>query len=372
MANNETDMLVLKQKKIGSWLLFRILAVMVLFLGLCFITVFPEDDPIDDESIENFVSNTVQQWGKKYKDDPYLKVARIEINFRKDLKNFEEGEGTVIAPVGIDLYGAQKILEVASYPSSLRPLSVDGIKCLSWEYPGKVNKDLRYVALTLVRCYHKNNHTPSPSPTYKSLPPGLLNDAMVTATELEEHSLHECAYFDEWVKKVAGKPPYTDQFIRIVKTVGSNIIKDKKKDAPDDICAAIREKRYSLHRAHVISVMAARQLKIPSFGFAPATHENKCLVGIYTDQSGWLFIDIENYEKGYIKDLPVLLTKTPLITPFEGSRHDFWHPEAAAYHSGYYGISWFSCTNWLNRQKDPDKIDDTTEATTVLLSEMCK
>ncbi len=100
MADCETDTLDLKQNKIGSWLLFRVLAVIVLFLGLCFITVFPDNYPIDDESIETFVSNTARQWKEKYKDDPHLKVARIEVNFRKGLDNFVEGEGTVIAPVG--------------------------------------------------------------------------------------------------------------------------------------------------------------------------------------------------------------------------------------------------------------------------------
>jgi hypothetical protein len=119
--------------------------------------------------------------------------------------------------------------------------------------------------------------------------------------------------------------------------------------------------------------MAARQLKIPAFGFASASPQQVHLVGIYTDQAGWLLVDLENYEEGYFTGGPVLLTKVPLISKFEASRHEFWYPEAAAYaESPWGGVHALSRTEWLGAPSAPKKIMNTTEARSVPLSEMFK
>ena len=97
------------------------------------------------------------------------------------------------------------------------------------------------------------------------------------------------------------------------------------------------------------------------------------LVGIYTDQAGWLLVDVEHYEQGFFTGGPVLLTKTPIISPFQGSRHGFWYPEAAAYSiTPWGGINDFSRTLWLGRQPPSELPDDTTEAKSFRLSEILK
>lgn len=333
-------------KRLGSWLGARTCAVLLIIVGLAFIRPFESDDIEGIYAVETFVGKTIKAWRQKYKDDSSLKVARIDIEFYHNPQNFVKGEGAVIVPVGIDLYDAQKILEIACFPKPLRKLSVEGITCMSWEYPGKLHRGLRYVALTLV---HQENHKKPEllsAPTCNRLPPDLREDALATATELEEHNLDQCADFKTWAREIAGPPPYTDQFLRIVKSIASNIKYDKS-NRDDDICAAIRKQKFTLHQAHVVTIMAAREVGIPCFGFAAAEELKMFLAGIYTDQAGWLVVDIQNHEQGYIDVKSVLLTKTPLISSFDGSVHNFWYSEAAAYRRADYdwaGISRFAHT----------------------------
>ena len=373
MVNREKEKTPPFQKRtIGSWLGLRSLAVLMIILGLSFIVAFPADHPTDDKALDTFVCETVGEWRAKYENEPGLQVTRINIDFHKEAGFFTEGEGVVITPVAIDLHGSQKILEIESYPPLLRKLTVEGITSLSWEYAGTVNRDLRYVALALVRRDMEKKPEMPAHPTYDSLPADLREDALATADDLEEHSLHECADFASWVEKVAGEPPYTEQFLRIIQTIGENIVQKDADKKPEDICSAMREGKFTVHRAHVLAVMAARQLKIPAFGFASASPKRIYLVGIYTDQAGWLLIDLENYKQGFFTGGPVLLTKTPIIAPFEGSRHGFWYPQAAAYSKTSWGVDGFSRTRWLGRQPPSDLPDDTTEAKTFPLSEICK
>ncbi len=359
-----------KKRKIMSWLGLKISAVIIILCCLSLMSAFPIDNPTDDEHIEAFVKKTLDGWEKEYVNASDLQVARIDINFHKEPEFFVEAEGTVICPVGIDLYNSQEILAVESYPPFLRKLTTEGITNLSWEYAGAVNRDLRYVSLTLVKRHTIDAPEISTSPTYHSLPPDLREEALCTAIDLKEHGLHECVQFEDWVIKTAGDPPYTEQFLRIVHAIGANIVEKKDVNSPEDICAAIRDETYSVHRAHVLAVMAARQLKIPAFGFASASPKKIYLIGIYTDQAGWLLVDIENHQDGYFSKSPVLLTKTPIISPFEGSSHKFWNPKAAAYSKGGWsevsGISW---TEWLGRLSPDELPTDSTEAKTCLLME---
>jgi hypothetical protein len=343
----------------------------MILCGLSLISAFPLDHPTDDKHVDKFVRETVNKWRKWYGNDPDLQVALIDVKFRKEPQFFTAAEGVVISPVGIDLQGSQKIIEIASYPPFLRKLTTEGITSLSWEYAGTVNRDLRYVALTLVRRDKKKTPEAAAWPTYDSLPADLRAEALATADDLDEHGLHKCADFADWVKNVAGEPPYTEQFLCIVRALGAAI--DNSEDAKnDDICAAMRAGKFTVHRAHVLAVMAARQMKIPAFGFASASPKQIHLVGIYTDQEGWLLVDLENCEKGYFSGGPVLLTKVPLISPFEGSRHQFWYPEGAAYSKNCWSsIFCLSETQWLGRQ-EPSDLTNTTEARSFPLQELDK
>lgn len=62
-----------------------------------------------------------------------------------------------------------------------------------------------------------------------------------------------------------------------------------------------------------------------------------------------------NPKKVFFKDPPVLITMAPLISQFQGSQHNYWYPEAAAYKSrGNYGVYTLSRTYWGAGHEDQD------------------
>ena len=326
-----------------------IAAVFIFLFGAMLITAYPRLYPTKKENIESFVSNKILEWKNKYGDEKGLKVARIDIHFRPEPKNFSKGEGAVISPVGINLPGFQKIIDIASYPPAIRELPVDNITAIAWPYTGKCRDHYHYVALCLVEQNSNQSINFIEAPSFDNLPKSFAADALASAGDLEEHKLHTCSDFSEWAKKTAGPGTYLDQFKRIVKSVSRNIIyTDENRIGREDVCAAIRHSQFSPHLAHVASVMACRELKIPCFAFTAATDQTKHIVGTFSDHTGWIFFDLDKPEKGFFNDPPVLLTMVPLISPFKGSQHDYWYPEAAAY-SGTYA---FSSTKWGKEHKD--------------------
>jgi hypothetical protein len=331
------------------------IAVLIFLLGSIFITAYPRNQSTSHENVDRFVLNKIDEWKTKYTSDKGLKVARIDIHFRANPENFVKGEGAVIAPIGLDLPGFQKIVEVASYPPAIRELPVDGIKALAWPYTGKCRDDYHYVALTLVRQTQKDPIEPTQNPSFLTLPQSFVADAKATVNDLEEHNLHECSVFSEWARDVAGSGSYIEQFKRIVDEVVRNIIEEENKSKKnDDICAAIRHNQFSDHRAHVVTVMACRELEIPCYAFSAALENANHIVGTFSDQTGWIFCDLDNPEKGFFTEAPVLLTLAPLISGFDGSRHNYWYPEAAAYHSSGWGINCFSYTKWGDEKIESD------------------
>ncbi len=98
-----------------------------------------------------------------------------------------------------------------------------------------------------------------------------MPEALARAADLEEHGLHKCAAFAEWARTTAGPGPYTDQMVRLVRAVAKPHVEGQRE--PDDVCAALREGRFSPHRRQVAVVMAARELGIPADGFASASRE---------------------------------------------------------------------------------------------------
>ena len=71
----------------------------------------------------------------------------IDVHFRAEPPLFAQGEAVVVAPVALELAGAQRVLEVASQPTSVRRLSAGGITALAWEYAGRVHRDMRFVGV---------------------------------------------------------------------------------------------------------------------------------------------------------------------------------------------------------------------------------
>ena len=334
-----------------------ILLVLVSTVALLFITAFPRPQPMDRQTIEGFVDQTLLQWKETYGSQEGLKVARIDVLFRATPENFAKSEGAVITPVGIDLPKGQKILATAAYPKPVRQLSVDGVKAVAWTYPGKCRSNFRYVALTLVKQPPHPSHADPVKPTFSALPESFRADALAKAAELKEHDLEECAAFGQWPRTIAGGGTYLRQFKTIVTTIASGIYdadKGKASRSTDDICSAMRKLRFSHHIAHVLGVMACRQLDIPCYGFISATGKKNFIVGTYSDQTGWIYYDFARPEKGFFTDPPVLLTLAPLISDFEGCGHGYWRATASAYETSTYGIMGFSGTGWGTGNADSD------------------
>ena len=345
-----------KQRVIPKYIV-SILLVLVLTTALLFITAFPRPHPMDNQTIEDFVDQTRRQWKQAYGSLKGLKVARVDVSFRATPDHFVKQEGAVITPVGIDLPQGQKILAVAAYPQPVRQLRVDGVRAVAWTYPGNCRSNFHYVALTLVKPSAAPGPADAPEPTYLKLPPSFRSDALAKAAELEEHNLEECAAFSQWPRTIAGQGTCIQQYKTIVTKIASGIEKPDEKNKrrnTDDICAAMRKLRFSRHIAHVLAVMACRQMEIPCYGFISATEKENYIVGTYSDQTGWIYYDFARPENGFFSDPPVLLTQAPLISQFEGCNHGYWRATASAYQQGGWGVGSFSWTGWGQEYADSD------------------
>ncbi len=324
-----------------------VLATVIFLAAISLLTAFPRPYDTDKTAADAFIRQTLSRWRAEYGPDNELKVGRVDIYFDSRPDRFESEEGAVIAPVGIDLENGQKILDIAAYPPIVRELRVDGIRCLAWPYPGKYRDDFHYTALCLVKQTGSGKVVFPDKATHDELSLSFASDALARATELEEHGLEECAAFHDWAVSIAGTGPYTDRFQRIVRKIAEDIIPEDEKRKGDDICAAVRHGRFKIHRAHVAAVMACRENNIPCFGFFGATPEKNHLVATFSDQSGWLYFDLDHPARGFFTDPPVLLTQAPLFTDSEAGVHGFWDPTAAAcQESSYWGLSHFSYTKW--------------------------
>ncbi len=333
-----------------------IAAILIFLAGAAIITAYPRQYPVEQEDIESFVADKISEWETKYADEEGLKVARVDIHFKPYPLNFAKNEGAVISSAGADLPGFQKIIETAAYPPQIRKLPVDGITALAWPYTGKCRSHYRYVSLSLVRQEFIQPTVNTESPSFTNLPEAFLADALATAKDLEEHNLQQCSDFPEWAKKTAGEGTYLEQFKRIAQTVSADInIESDDKRRTDNVCTAIRHSRFSSASAHVAAVMACRELRIPCFAFTAAVKQENHIIGTFSNSTGWIFFDLDKPEKGFFTNPPVLLTMAPIISRFQGSRNNYWYPEAAAYRSfGNNNISSFSYTKWGDKNEDSD------------------
>jgi hypothetical protein len=326
------------------------LFVLLFMAVLTGVTAYPQKYPMSEQIIEDFVTRTIHQWRSVHGTGQGIKIARIDVRFTAAPDHFVKREGTVIVPVGLELPHGQHILAIAAYPPAVRELEIDGMRAVAWAYPGNCRMNLHFVGLCLVRQIFESGSQDMQECTFDRLPKPFLADSTATAAELEEHSLHECAAFKEWSAVIAGQGFPMERFRSILTTIAAGIIPEGQEDKEqwsEDICAAMRNMRFTPHKAHVLAVMASREIGLPCFGFVSAQEKDNYLVGTYSDQSGWLFFDLAAPEQGFFADPPVLLTKAPLIAEFEGCRHGCWYANAAAYQQSQWGgISAFSRTKW--------------------------
>lgn len=325
---------------------------------------------VTDASVDRLLQETVRRWCGVHGKREDLQAVLVDVRFRAEPPLFSKGEGVVVAPLGLDLPGAQRVLDVASEPGHLRKLTVQGIQAVAWEYSGRVHRDMRFAAVALVERAPLEHVTPPDRPTFDGLATDERPEALAKAADLEEHGLHKCAAFSEWTKQTAGAPPYTEQILRLVRAVAKPYTEKQREN--EDLCANIRENRLTPHRKQVAVVMAARELGIPAYGFASASERKIHLVGTYVDGSGWILVDVEHPEEGWFTGGPPLLTLAPLLGKFEAAQHEFWSPTGGAYQKTQWGVWPISSTEWRGRLEPGKERTDTTEAKVLRLSEVCQ
>jgi hypothetical protein len=338
-------------------------AVLLLLAGTA-----PSGSRSDDLDRDAFLRETTQRWCAANGGRDDLLAAVIDVRFHAEPPAFQPNDGAVVAPIAVDLPGAQRVLDVASQPAHLRKVITEGITTLAWEYGGRAHRDMRFTGIALVQRPPLVRVTLAERPTFDSLPVDLRPESMSRASDTEEHDLNKCAAFAAWAAQSGGAPPHTTQIVRLVHAVAKRA---EEKKSGEDLCADIREGRFTPHRAQVAVVMAARELGIPAFGFASASDRDIYLVGTYTDQAGWILMNVERPEEGWFTGGPVLVSMAPLLGGSSASQHGFWYPWGAAYSSGQWGVDAFSTTEWRGRSTS-NTVTNTTEARTIHLAEMCR
>jgi len=313
--------------------------------------------------------DAARAWRAAYGQSPDLQIIVTEVTFHGAPDSFYVGEGVVVVPTAVELPGAQDVLDVRGLPAPDRVLRADGVRALAWAYPGTLYRDLRFTGISLVRRAPRRQVILHAAPTFDTLPEELRVDARLNAAELEEnHHLQSCKAFEPWVTETAGAPPYADQLLRVVRRLETAINPDHpaEKKRTDDACAALREGKLSKHQAHVVAVMAARQLGAPAYGFLSA--DGHFLVAVFVDGVGWAQLELGDAARGYGTGGAGLVTKAPIVGSFETSRDGLWGLEGGVYAKLFgnmlSGVSW---TKWL-------PIDDKEDATVVYavpLAEAC-
>jgi len=362
---------VMRHRCWGSWVALRFVQRGAFLLLLVLAGASPSGQEAVVSDATAFVNETMQRWCQTHGRRDDLQVAVIDVHFHQEPPLFAQGEGVVVAPVALELSGAQRVLDVASQPASVRTLTAGGITALAWEYAGRVHRVMHFVGVALVERRPFARPALLESPTFEGLPAELRPEALARAADLEEHGLDKCARFPEWARSTAGDPPYPEQVLRLVRAVSAR--PDGTHKETEDVCAALRDRRFTPHWAQVAVVMAAREVGIPAFGFAEASPRRTHLVGTYTDRAGWILLDVERPNEGWTAGGPPLVTMAPLLGPFSASQHGFWYPQGAAYaNQTWVGVSTLSTTRWRDGSASDTEPTDTTEARTLRLSEVCR
>src|SRR5688572_17491322 len=133
-----------------SWLALRGFQGAVLILLLVLAGSVPMGTGGTDKSRDSFQRRTTEAWCAAHPSRENLQVVVIDVRFRAEPPLFAAGEGTVVAPVAIDLPGAQRVLDVASEPAHLRKLTTPALTALAWEYGGRVHRSMHFRGMALV------------------------------------------------------------------------------------------------------------------------------------------------------------------------------------------------------------------------------
>jgi hypothetical protein len=189
---------------------------------------------------------------------------------------------------------------------------------------------------------------------------------MSRAGDTEEHGLNKCAAFAAW-RPVGGRAPHTQQIVRLAQAVGKRAEENK---GGEDLCADLRQGRFTPHRAQVAVVMAARELGIPAFGFASASTATSTRGDVHTIRR----LDPDERRasgRGLVHRRARARLPGPLLGGSSASQHGFWYPASAAYSKTQWGVNALSTTEWRGRSTSKTAVN-TTEARTIPLAELCR
>jgi hypothetical protein len=241
------------------------------------------------------------------------------------------------------------------------------VTALGWPYAAKLHRDIRLRGMALVRPAPETPARLPATPSFDTLPAELRVDALLRVADLEEHHvLPSCKAFTPWVMSNAGEPPYPDQIARVAAHVRAHKVADPADGRnAEDVCAAVREGKFTRHQAHVAVVLAARELGAPSLGLISADPSRPYLVATYVDGPGWVTLDVDR--AGFVRGAPPIVTIAPSVGEFEASYDGFWLPNGAAFQAQFGQLGTASSTKWA----PPSQGEDTTFTYTKPLREVC-
>ena len=333
---------------------------------------------ISSNTFNQLKCRKVKEWQDKFGKSEDLQVAEISIHFPSSHSIFTKTEGAVSMPLGSSVPGGQEILDIYTYPEALDIPKVEGTNVAVWVYPGQLPRELNYYALTLARRSKGNE---------QNLPEEIKFEALVKSADLPLHSLRHCASFVQWVKDIAGPLPASSQFLRVAEFLSQHPapptpapqnprqrLYDKREA---DLCAALRQEKFTSGQMASLAVMAARELQIPSFAFSSAKTLGRHIVGIHTGANGWEFINFDDANPILEKTSALLLSKMPLRTRctfcsnFE-SAAAIVLAELGAFggsDSMYYAVA---KTGWNDEQNAIALVSGITKVSTATLSDLCK
>ena len=313
-----------------------------------------------DVEHEAFVCRTAAAWRAEHGDDPALRVARIDVRFGADAGTFTDGEGVVVAPVGVDVPGLQRVVATDAFPASLAAPVTYGQHRRIWAYPGRVHRDMHFTALALVRG--------DDLATAQPVDPGAIaeyarqvgsradadardaarsariaddwftREASMRGAKLLDHGLGHCAWFHEGSRELAVGETSADAFLALASAAGARLADAADADPVplpfplhEEPCSRIREGALTAHLAQVGVVMGAREADMPSLAFAGAEPHRRYLAGVRISPRTWRVVDLSRTEDGYLDDVPVLLSMAPRARAFPFALHSHWDASAAAF-----------------------------------------
>lgn len=307
---------------------------------------------------DGFLCDTARAWRAAHPDDiDTLDVVVTDAFFHGTPGEFRAGEGIVVAAAAFAFEGFQEVVDVQTSPPAAKLLRVDGHTVAVWPYPAILHRDLRYVAVSLVR------RTTPERP--HGLPEEMRLDASSTAADSDEHDLGRCKAWNGWAAKVALGATALDRVTAILRAVSPRPAEEVPRGRAHDVCAALRESSFSEHHAQVLAVMAARELGIPAYGLVAAS--GALLVGVFVDER-WQWLDLA----GRPVSLPPLVSRAPVAGRFEAASDGFWLPNAGAFQSSMGQIVPTSGTQWRVEGRNVAPGKDTTTTRSIPLREVCR